>query len=218
VHTLPPASGPGGLGLRIAEVPTEVQDTPYANAYIVFKLSPAHTYSEKIVVSNTTNSKINVSLYPASATYINGVFQPIEKILPNGVASWTSVEPKSAQLAPHSELVATVTIKVPANAVSGQQYGIVWAATSTSPNSNALGGISRVGIRMYDQVGDANPVSTSSPSTSTSGDATSWLSDHIVEIEWLAVSLFFLLIIFIGWNTARRERRRAKKNRRKQRD
>ena len=216
-----PATGPGGLGLRIAEVPSQVQGIPLANAYIVFKLLPAKTYSEKIAVSNTTNSAMSVSLYPASATNIKGVFQPLEKIIPNGLASWTTVDPKTAKLPAHTELVATVTIKVPADAISGQQYGVIWAATSTSPNSNALGGISRVGIRMYDQVGDSTPVGTSSPTSSTSTkpmDTTGWLSEHLVGIEWIGVTLLFLAVIIIGAISVRRERKRAEKRRRKQKD
>ena len=207
--------------MRIAEIPNEVQGIPFANAYIVFKLMPEKTYSEKIGVSNTTNSVMNVSLYPASATYINGVFQPIEKILPGGVASWTTVDPKFAKLPAHTELIATVTIKVPTGAISGQQYGIVWAATSTSPNSNALGGVSRVGIRMYNQVGESTPVPTSTSTTSTnpaSMDKTGWLADHLVGIEWIGITLLFLVVIIIGAISVRRERKRADKRRRKHKD
>jgi hypothetical protein len=106
----------------------------------------------------------------------------------------------------------------PAGAISGQQYGIIWAATSTSPNSNALGGVSRVGIRMYDQVGEASPVSTSSPSTGTVVDKTNWISDHLVGIEWIGVTLLFLFVFIIGAISVRRERRRAEKRRRKQKE
>ena len=207
--------------MRIAQVPSEVVGIPFANAYIVFKLLPEKTYSEKIAVANTTNSPMSVSLYPASATYIQGVFLPLEKILPDGLASWTTVDPKTAKIPAHTELVATVTIKVPAGAISGQQYGIIWAATSTSPNSNALGGVSRVGIRMYDQVGDSTPVGTSSPTSSTTSksmDTTGWLADHLVGIEWIGVTLLFLAVIIIGAISVRRERKRAEKRRRKQKD
>ena len=210
--------------MRIAQVPSEVQGIPYANAYIVFKLLPAKTYVEKITVSNTTNSTMKVSLYPASATYIKGVFQPLEIALPNGVASWTTIDPKFAQLPAHTELVATVTIKVPADALMGQQYGIIWAATGTYPNSNAIGGISRVGIRMYDPVGDTTPDHTSSPNpsatsttSSTTGNST-WFANHLVEFEWVGISLLFLLVILIGAISVRRERKRAEKRRRKQKD
>ena len=194
---------------------------PYANAYIVFKLLPAKTYVEKIAVSNSTNFAMNVSLYPNSATNIKGVFQPIEKVLPNGLASWTTVDPKSAKLPAHTEFIATVTIKVPADAISGQQYGVIWAATSTYPNSNAIGGVSRVGIRMYNQVGDTTPEGTRSPTPSTPSTASNkstWVTGHMIEIEWVGISLLFLLIIIIGAISVRRERKRAEKRRRKQRD
>ena len=162
---------------------------------------------------------MKVSLYPASATKIKGVFQPLEKTLPNGVASWTTVDPKFAQLPAHTELVASVTIKVPADAPVGQQYGIIWAATGTYPNSNAIGGISRVGIRMYNQVGDTTPNDTSGPGPSPTSTATvnsTWFADHLVEIEWVGISLLFLLVILIGAISVRRERKRAEKRRRKQ--
>lgn len=216
-HSATGNSGDGGLGIRIAEVPNEVHGQPFAGAYIVFKLAPSKTYSEKIAVSNSTGATMNVSLYPKSATFTNGTFQPLEKIVPNELASWTTVFPKTAKLPPHSELIATVTIKVPANAIAGQQYGIIWASTGTFPNANAIGGVSRVGIRMYDQIGDGGP-GTPSPSTSTSVDNSPYDGGHTVEFAWLGISLLLLIVIVIGAIAVRRERKKAEKRRRKQRD
>jgi len=208
--------GDGGLGIRIAEIPNEVHGQPFAGAYIVFKLAPSKTYSEKIAVSNSTGAPMTVSLFPKSATYTNGIFQPLEKVVPNGLADWTSVSPKIAKLPPHTEVIATVTIKVPANATAGQQYGIVWASTGTFPNSNAIGGVSRVGIRMYDQIGDGG-TGTPSPSTSTAVDNTPGPGSHSVEFIWLGLSLLLISIIIIGGIAVRREQKKAEKRRKKKR-
>lgn len=156
---------------------------------------------------------MNVSLYPEAATNINGVFQPLDAAHPNLLTSWTSISPNSAKIAAHSNLVVTVTIKVPANAPNVQQFGLIWASIKTSPNSNAVGGISRVGIRMYDAVGnapDATPGATSS-STSSHGNSST-------VVEFVGIGLVFLLAIAFGLLMVRKERKRAKKRRRKQRD
>jgi hypothetical protein len=203
----------GGLGIRIGEIPDSVKDIPSANTYIVFKLAPSQSYSQKIIISNTTKSSMNVKLYAEDATNIKDSFLPSDSPIPNQLASWTSVSPSIANVKAHSNLVATVTIKVPSSAKNGDQFGIVWASIKTSPNSNGIGGVSRVGIRMYTPVGDA------SSSTSTSKpDMTNWFQDHATAYELGGLISLLLSITLIAAVLVRREKKRAKKRRKKLRE
>ena len=55
-------------------------------------------------------------------------------------------------------MTATVTIAVPSDAASGEQYGVVWAEARSAPGAG--GGViqvSRVGIRLYVSVGPGGP-------------------------------------------------------------
>ena len=156
---------------------------------------------------------MKVSLYPQDASNIKGNFLPVDTPIPNQLASWTTVSPSVAKVKAHSTLIATVTIKVPSSAKNGEQFAVVWAAISTSPNSNAVGGISRVGIRMYTPVGDA-----STSTSTTKPDMTNWFQDHASAYEFGGVISLLLSLVIIGAVLARRERKLAKKRRKKQRD
>jgi hypothetical protein len=184
-----------------------------AGAYIVFKLKPGTTVNEKIQVANTTNAPMDVVLYPSAATNIKGNFQPLDAAHPNLLSSWTSVTPSSAKIAAHSNLSAVVTITVPADAMPSQQYGVIWASTKTYPNSNAVGGVSRVGIRMYDPVGtggDTTP-GTGTQDSPTSSNGSGYLGAIEIGI------IFILLCGLIGFIVIKKERKRAKERRRKRR-
>lgn len=156
---------------------------------------------------------MDVSLYAEDATNIKGNFLPSDIAFPNQLASWTSVSPSTAKVKANSNLSATVTIKVPSSAKNGEQFGIVWASIKTSPHSNAVGGVSRVGIRMYTPVGDSS--STSSTSTP---DMTNWFQNHATAYEIGGLVSLLLSMAIIGAVLVRRERKRAKKRRKKQRD
>jgi len=152
---------------------------------------------------------MNVSLYPAAATNIKGDFQPLGAGHSNLLSSWTTVTPNSLKIAAHSNAIATVTITVPAAAPTGQQVGIVWASIKTSPNSNAVGGVSRVGIRMYDPVGNAPDNTPGMSSSPTSAHNTS------LPLELTGLALLLLSALLVGLFIVRKERKRAKKRRRK---
>ncbi len=155
---------------------------------------------------------MNVTLYPGAATNIKGVFLPLDAHHPNLLSSWTTITPNAVRIAPHSNAIATVTITVPADAPTGQQVGIVWASIKTSPNSNAVGGVSRVGIRMYDPVG-VTPDNTPGAGTSHSPGSNSSL-----PLELTGLGLIILLAMFFALFILRKERKRAKRRRRKRRD
>jgi hypothetical protein len=94
-----------------------------------------------------------------------------------------------------------------------QQYGVIWASTKTYPNSNAVGGVSRVGIRMYDPVGTGGDTT---PGTGTQGSLTS--SNGSGYLGAIEIGIIFILLCgLIGFIVIKKERKRAKERRRKRR-
>jgi hypothetical protein len=55
-------------------------------------------------------------------------------------------------LAPHGSATLTATVAVPADAPSGEQYGVIWAEEDTRGSGNVKL-VSRVGIRLYLSIG-----------------------------------------------------------------
>lgn len=142
-----------GIGIRLIDAPTATADDPRARAYIIDHLSLGRTIERRIEVVNHGGSKARVSVYPAAASVSKGGFVGAAARTGNDVSSWTSVSPKSLVLAPQGRAFVKVTIRVPADAVRGEKYGVVWAETTTPPKSGGVTQIGRVGIRLYLSVG-----------------------------------------------------------------
>ena len=186
---MPTSNSQVGLGIRIIEIPSAVQNDPQSGIYIVDRLLPSTVVSERIEVSNSTNAPMMVSLYPSAATNINGVFTPSSGEIANELTSWTSILPSSGVIAAHGTLDATVTISVPANVISGEQYGVIWASASTPTHAFGIVSVSRVGIRMYDPIGA--DLETASSTTTTLGTShPSWTLD----VQWTAIGLLFIAV------------------------
>ncbi len=148
----------GSLGLRLLNVPFGAREDPRARLYIVDHLHPGTVIHRLIEVSNTTASTIPIILYPAAATISNGSFVGAAGHTPNELSTWTSVSPGGSEIRAGGHLTARLTIAVPHDASPGEQYGVVWAETrSTPPAGGGITEVSRVGIRLYLSVGPGGP-------------------------------------------------------------
>ncbi len=205
---MPASNSQAGLGIRIIEIPSAVQNNPQSGIHIVDRLLPSTVVSERIEVSNSTNSPMMVSLYPSAATNINGVFSPSSGEIANQLTSWTSILPSSGEIAAHGILDATVTITVPANVISGEQYGVIWASASAPVNASGIVNVSRVGIRMYDPIG-AETAITSNTTTISATSHHSWTLDF----QWTAIGLLFIAVVaLVARESSRSHRKRRKSN------
>jgi hypothetical protein len=151
-------AAPGGIGLRLLEVPVNAHDDPRARIYMVDHLAPGTTIRRRVEVSNTTAATTQVAMYAAAATIDKGSFLGADGHTPNDLSTWTSVSPEASDVPTNGLVTATVTITVPTDAAPGEQYGVVWAEARAAPA--APGGItqvSRVGIRVYISVGPGGP-------------------------------------------------------------
>jgi hypothetical protein len=97
---------------------------------------------------------MHIVAYPAAATISRGAFVGAAAHTPNELSTWTSVLPGASNIPAGGDAIATVTIAVPSNAPSGEQYGVVWVETRSAPVSGAgITQVSRVGIRLYLSIG-----------------------------------------------------------------
>lgn len=143
---------PGGIGIRIADVPADSRNDPLARSYIVNRLAPGKSSQRRIEISNSTGSTTSVAVYPAAASIHQGGFAFAPSHGKNELTSWTSVSRDVLRLQSGTKAFETVTIRVPKDASSGERYGVIWAEVSTS-GSGGVKLANRVGIRMYVSVG-----------------------------------------------------------------
>jgi hypothetical protein len=160
---------PPGLGIRLVDAPTDRADDPRARVYVVDRVRPGSTFVRRVEVSNGDKAAMDVLLYSAPATLREGRFE----IAPRGarglVATWADVTPTTLRLAPGQRVVASVTVRVPADAPAGEAYGAIVAERPPQPGAT-LGVALRTAIRVYLSVGKgAEPASDFTVDTLTAG-------------------------------------------------
>ncbi len=182
----------GGLGISIAQIPSDVQNNPNAGIYIVEHLWPSQSYSQRIEVSNSTNQAMDVLIYPGAATNKKDNFVFLAPTESNDLTSWTSVSPASATIPAHSYITANVIIDVPSSATFGEKYGVIWASTNPTVGANGILSVNRVGIRMYNPVGAITTPSVTAKSIKSI--KSNWISDHSSQLQLSTIAILLLLI------------------------
>jgi hypothetical protein len=134
-------------------VPAAASADPRARIYIVDHLAPGAVIQRRVEVANSTTSVAHVDLYASAADIGSGSFLGADGHTANDLSTWTSVDPGSADVPVCGSATAVVTITVPRDAGPGEQYGVVWAETRTSPADGGITQVSRVGVRLYVSVG-----------------------------------------------------------------
>ena len=138
--------------MRLLDAP--LTDDPRARLYIVDHLSPGTIIHRRIEVSNMSDSTAHIVLYAAGASIEKGSFLGAAGHTRNELSTWTAVSPRASDIPAGGLLTATVTIRVPADAAPGEQYGVVWAETRSTPkDGEGVVQVHRVGIRIYLSVG-----------------------------------------------------------------
>jgi hypothetical protein len=160
-------SGPGGVSVRLLDVPADAVTNPRARAYIVDNLVPGTTIHRRIAVSNTTASAQHVAVYPAAAGITHSSFVGAAAHTANDLSTWTTVSRSSLDVPAGATAQDTVTVAIPATASPGEQYAVVWAAVSNAQAGGSIDLINRVGIRMYLYVGGTNPATSFTVNTLT---------------------------------------------------
>ena len=100
-------------------------------------------------MTNSSAHPLDVSAYAAAASISGGQFRFGPARAPNVLTGWTTVNPSSVTLAPAASRTITVRIAVPDKALSGEQYGVIWAQVSSPAGAGGVRQVNRVGVRMY---------------------------------------------------------------------
>ncbi|MEX0790147.1 MAG: peptidase [Actinomycetota bacterium] len=145
-------AGSGSLGIRLLEDPAAGND-PRALLYIIDHVAPGSRIDRRVEVSNSTRSTAQVSMYASAATIVEGSFIGSEGRTANDLSTWTTVTPGTVALPANGKRMVDVSIRVPADAPPGEQYGVVWAEVSSDPGAGSITQVSRVGVRLYVSVG-----------------------------------------------------------------
>ena len=160
-------SGPGGVGVRLLDVPADAVNNPRAREYIVDNLTPGTTIHRRIEVSNTTRAELQVAIYPAAATISQGSFIGAPARTADDLSTWTTVSRPVVDVPGGSTVVATITVAIPATASPGERYAVVWAEVRSAKAGGTIELVNRAGIRMYVYVGGTNPATSFTVNTLT---------------------------------------------------
>jgi hypothetical protein len=142
----------GGVSIRLGEAPVSRRADPRASSYIIDHVKPGSTIRRKVIVGDKATKPLAVQLYAGAAEIKSGEFFPSSGRAKNEVSTWTSLSSSSVNLTAGEEKTVEATIAIPANASSGERYGVVWAEVR-SPGGTGVIQANRVGIRIYLSVG-----------------------------------------------------------------
>ncbi len=149
-------ANPGGIGVRLLDVPADAATDPRAQLYVVDHLSPGSVITRRIEVTNSTGEPVTVFLYAAGATIDDSRFVGLAGHTANELSSWCSVVPTTAALPAGGSERVVVKITVPNDAPAGERYAAVWAEVRTD-GEGGIQQVNRVGIRLYVSVGPGAP-------------------------------------------------------------
>ena len=148
-----PTSGANSIGIRLIALAGTSPDA-LARSYVVDQLAPGASVTRTVEIDNTTSATADISVYPASASIVGGNFSFGPGASQDELSSWTTLSTDVVLLAPRTEITDTLTVKVPANASSGQRYAVLWAQVSSPPaTAGGVEEVNRVGVRMYVSIG-----------------------------------------------------------------
>ena len=149
-----PTPGQGSIGIRLIALPGGSGANPLARLYVLDRLAPGTTIRRRVEIINTTRAMADVTIYPAAAMIVRGAFEFAAAVDgQDELSSWTSVTSHAMRLAPDTDAVDTLTIKVPREASPGQRYAVLWAQVATPSATDGVLLVNRVGVRMYVSIG-----------------------------------------------------------------
>lgn len=211
----------GSIGIRIAHIPAAVAHEPLAGSYIISRLQPGVELTQRLEVFNTSTEAIKVSLYPGLATFKNRTFLIGNGRDGNDLTSWTKLSQDLVVLKPGATQYFNMTISPPLDALSLQQFGVIWAEVQGAPNSSGITSVSRVGIRMYVPVGNAPDIAIGEQVVSSATNQIivkkSLISRYIVVVVLFSVflALIFLILLLFFLRRGESDRKFRKENERK---
>ncbi|MFE0091889.1 peptidase [Streptomyces sp. NPDC058991] len=148
------------VGIRLVDAPVSRRDDERAHRYVVDHVGPGERIRRRIAVTNLSDRRQRVRLYPAAAAVHRKdgfVFAPGRT--GNELTDWVTLEPGELDLGPEETAKVWTEITVADDATRGEHYGVVWAEISPErETSKQVRNVVRAGVRMYLSVGpDGEP-------------------------------------------------------------
>ncbi|MDX6198261.1 MAG: hypothetical protein QOJ79_1412 [Actinomycetota bacterium] len=147
-----PSTCPPGVGVGLVEIPKGTKD-PRAKEYVVDHVAPGAHFSRRFQVCNGTSKPLRLVLYAGAAHVANGSFLIDAGHAVNELSGWIRVEPSTLTVAPGQRALARATFAVPADAEQGERYAVLVAERPAPPGTPGIPVTSRVGVRVYLDVG-----------------------------------------------------------------
>jgi hypothetical protein len=141
-----------GIGIGLVEFPTGTRD-PRAHTYVIDHVRPGAHFSRRFQVCNGTTSAVRLLLYAGAAHVAAGSFQIDARGATNALSEWIAITPSEVTLAPGARALARATFTVPADAEAGEQYAALVAEQPAPTRSGGIPIASRIGVRVYLDVG-----------------------------------------------------------------
>jgi hypothetical protein len=148
------ASSVESIGIRLLEAPVARRHDPRALVYVVDHVRPGTSFRRRMLVRNGSDTARRIRLYPAAADVRDGNFLIFSGHTSNELSDWISLDRDSAVVPAHDSAEFQATVSVPRSASRGERYAVIWAEVgSRSDSAHNVGVTSRVGIRVYLDVG-----------------------------------------------------------------
>jgi hypothetical protein len=147
-----PSTCPPGVGVGLVEFPRGTKD-PRAQEYIVDHVAPGAGFSRRFQVCNGTSQPVKVLLYAGAAHVAGGSFVIDAGHGVNELSSWIRIEPATLTVQPGQRQLARATFAVPRDAEAGERYAVLVAERPAPTGTSGIPITSRVGVRVYLDVG-----------------------------------------------------------------
>lgn len=142
----------GGVGIRLLDAPVDRIEDPRAQIYVIDHLALGATIERRIEIGNTTADPQPVQLHAAGADVDEEGWTVSDGRTSNDLSAMVTVAPSEVLLPPGGTATATVTTRVPTDAVQREHYGVLWAELAPSDGTGVIV-VNRVGVRMYISIG-----------------------------------------------------------------
>jgi hypothetical protein len=121
--------------------------------YVVDQVKPGAVLTRHVEVANGDPTAMDVLVYPATASIRGGGFDIAARGVAGPVQRWLTVTPATLHLEPGQRSAVTVTVRVPADAPTGEVYGAVVAEQPARRTGQGVAVAIRAAIRVYLSVG-----------------------------------------------------------------
>lgn len=143
-----------GIGIRLVDAPVSRRADERAHRYIIDHVRPAEQIRRRIAVTNLSNTRQSVQLYPAAAAVGKDGFLFAPGRTGNEFTRWVKLEPRELVLAPEETASVWTDITVAKDATGGEHYGVIWAEITSGPGpSTQVRHVARAGVRIYLSIG-----------------------------------------------------------------